>query len=69
MENSMDYLGVPPTGQYYPEGGNYSFKDTDGKSCERYKYFSGKNSDVRGRFIGILMSIPADDQDKYEELS
>lgn len=42
MENSMDYLGVPPTGQYYPEGGNYSFKDTDGKSCERYKYFSGK---------------------------
>ena len=64
----MLFTGVPPTVQYYPDGGSYNFKDTDGKSYERYKYFSGKNPGVRGRFIGILMSIPADDQDKYEEL-
>ena len=68
MEISIKDLGNPPTVQYYPEGGSYLFKDTNGKSYVRYKYYSGANPNAKSRFVGILMSISAGDQEKYDEL-
>ena len=67
MEIHVDKLGNPPTIQHYPEGGGYVFEDTDGKEYVKYIFKSGINPNAGRRFKGILMSIPSEDQDNFDE--
>jgi len=67
MEIHVDKLGNPPTVQHYPEGGGWGFKDSNGNTYVRYKYMSGANPNAGSRFTGILMSIPSEDQKKFDD--